>query len=499
MDVRTAFLSWQDHLERLTSLRGAQALLAWDQQTGMPPAGAGARAAQQALLGELSHEWSIAPQAREALDVLATSDQPMHQRVAQVGRRELDRAIKVPSSLVRRMSEAHSAAFAAWAQAKEEDDFARYAPHLRTVVDLSLESYDAIDASRHPYDVALEAYDPGTTIATLRPLFARLKQGLVELLDAIAECEPIAAQAFPGSVEAQRALNVEVCEALGYDFGAGRLDVAPHPFTIDIARQDVRITTFFDESDLLIALGGTIHEVGHALYEQGLPTGELAHTGLDFAASMGLHESQSRFWENAIGRSEAFCDWLAPKVRAHLGPDAPDAAWLYQQSNRVERSLIRIFADEVTYNLHIIVRFELELALLEGTLAVEDLPQAWNAAYADTLQVQVPDDRRGCLQDVHWSHGSFGYFPSYTLGNLYAASFTHALNQARPGLWHDVAEGRFAPVLHWLRENVHQRGRTLDAPDLVREVCGERDPVEDLLDHLWGRHGALYGLERRRA
>ncbi len=496
MDASSAARAWRDHLQRLQSLRGAQALLAWDQQTGMPPAGAAARAGQQALLGELAHSWAIDPEARKLLDVLEASDEATHQRMALVARREVDRAVKVPSALVRRLSEAHSAAFGAWATAKQDDDFSAFAPHLRTVVDLALEELGHIDPDRHPYDVALEAYDPGTTIATLRPLFGRLKDGLVELLDAIADQEPIAHVPLPADVKAQRALNVEISEALGYDFGAGRLDVAPHPFTIDIARQDVRITTMFDPDDMLVALGGTIHEVGHALYEQGLPTGALEHTGLDRAASMGLHESQSRFWENAIGRSEAFCAWMAPKARAHLGPDAPDARTLFQQSNRVDRSLIRVFADEVTYNLHIIVRFELELALLEGTLAVEDLPEAWNSAYADVLQVDVPDDRRGCLQDVHWSHGSFGYFPSYTLGNLYAASFTKAIEAAHPTLWDDVADGRFAPVLHWLRHHVHQQGRTQDAPDLVRAVCGDRDPVADLLDHLWGRHGAMYGARR---
>ena len=497
MDVKTAETAWRAHLERLTALRGAAALLAWDQQTGMPGAAAQGRAAQQALLGELAHEWTIDPEARKLLDVLEGSDDPRHQRIATVARRTVDRAVNVPGSLVRRLSEAHSDGFSAWARAKEADDFSIFAPCLERNVELALEQIAHIDDSRHPYDVALEPFDPGTTVDTLRPVFARLKEGLVELIDAIGAAEPVPDRPLPAPVPAQQALNRAVAEALGYDFEAGRIDVAPHPFTIGIGPRDVRITTMYDADDLYVALGGTIHEVGHALYEQGLPKeGDLANTGLDYAASMGMHESQSRFWENAISRSQAFSGWFAPLMREHLGEAAPDAEAYYRQCNRVERSLIRVFADEVTYNLHIIVRFELELALLEGTLAVKDLPDAWNAAYEDALQITPPSDRKGCLQDVHWSSGSFGYFPSYTLGNLYAASLTAALEQAHPSLWDDVAQGQFGPVLHWLRTHVHARGSELDAPDLVRSICGDRDPVEDLLGHLWGRQGALYGVSR---
>lgn len=496
MDAVAAARAWRDHTQRLSALRGAQALLAWDQQTGMPRGASAGRAEQLAVLGELVHEGTVDPSARELLDVLGESDDPVHQAMARVNKRRVDRAAKVPAELVRRISEAHSAAFEAWAGAKSEDDFGAFAPSLERVVALSLEEIAHVDDSRHPYDVALEIYDPGTTIASLRPLFSRLKHGLVELLDAIDGATPIPHRPLPAAIPVQRAFNTEICAALGYDFGAGRLDEAPHPFTIDIHRQDVRITTHYAAEDLMVALGGTIHEVGHALYEQGLPQGDLGHTGLDAAASMGLHESQSRFWENAIGRSEAFCGWLAPLLAKHLGEDAPDARTLFEQNNRVERSLIRIFADEVTYNLHIIVRFELELALLGGELAVRDLPEAWNAAYAQTLGVRPSSDAEGCLQDVHWAHGSFGYFPSYTLGNLYAASLTRSLVREQPNLWQEVGAGNFAPVLGWLREQVHQHGSSLDAPDRIQAICGDSDPVEDLLHHLWSRQGAMYGLTR---
>ncbi|MFK7931671.1 MAG: carboxypeptidase M32 [Myxococcota bacterium] len=497
MDATAAFAAWTEQQLRRDTLMGVSALLSWDQQTQMPTAGASGRSAQLALVGQMLHEWSIAPERRRLVDLLQASSDPMHQRVASVARRHLDRAVKLPSELVRRMSEAESEGFAAWARAKEDDDFSTFAPHLQRSLDLSREKMNLIDPDRHPYDVALEDYDPGTTVETLRPLFSRLKGGLGELIRAIDGAPQFPEVLFGGAEAAQVALNRSVAESLGYDFGAGRLDVSAHPFTIELCRNDVRITTHFSESDVLVGLGGTIHEVGHALYEQGLPGDTpLKHTGLDRAASMGLHESQSRFWENAIGRSRPFCEWLAPQLRDQLGAGAPNGEQLFRQSNRVQPSLVRMFADEVTYNLHIIARFELELALFEGTLAVRDVPDAWRAMYQDTLGLAPPDDRVGCLQDVHWAHAAFGYFPSYTLGNLYAASLAATLQEAHPSLWQDVADGRFGPILSWLRENVHSRGSMLDAPDLIRDVCGERDAVEDFLAHVWGRHGALYGVTR---
>ena len=258
---------------------------------------------------------------------------------------------------------------------------------------------------------------------------------------------------------------------------------------------DVRITTHIDPKDLLNGLGSTIHEAGHALYEQGLPH-QHAGTTVNRAASYGLHESQSRFWENFVGRSEPFCGWLEARLSECFEGSPITAADLYRASNRVERGLIRVAADEVTYNLHVIVRFEIEVALFEGRLKVADLPEAWNARYEEYLGVTPPDDARGVLQDVHWSGAAFGYFPSYTLGNLYAASLGATLEAKLPGLWEQVGRGEFGAVLESLRENVHQRGHIDDAPRILAAAVGERDHVEDLLAYLWGRHGKLYGLTR---
>jgi len=326
-------------------------------------------------------------------------------------------------------------------------------------------------------------------------MFDRLGKELNTFLDAIAGRAPPRGFDAPLDVEGQRRLSERVLTDLGFDRVHGRLDLSEHPFTVGMSVEDVRITTHFHADNFLAALGGTVHEAGHAMYEQGLPK-DWAGTGLDKAAGMGLHESQSRFWENFIGRSEAFCRYLAPRMQGIWPTLDVSGATLYAAMNRVERSLIRIFADEATYNLHIIARFGLEVGLLEGRLQARDLPDAWDDAYRQIVGVVAPDRKQGVLQDVHWSGGAFGYFPSYTIGNLYAASFGAKIEQDIPDLWADVERGDFSAVLGWLRENVHRKGHFEDAPVLFRGIVGDRDPVADLTAHLWGRHGKLYGVSR---
>jgi len=341
----------------------------------------------------------------------------------------------------------------------------------------------------------LEQYDPGTSVESLRAMFARLRDGLVPLIQAIAAKPALAPLSRDFALDQQWLLSKAIAAGLGYDFDAGRLDAAEHPFSTGQGEGDVRITTHLHQSDLLGGLGSTIHETGHALYEQGLPHRH-AGTTVREAASFGLHESQSRFWENYVGRSKPFAGWLASRIAEHY-PDANVTAdQIFAAQNRVERSLIRVQADEVTYNLHIIVRFELELALFEGTLKVKDVPAAWNAKYEKYLGVTPPDDARGCLQDVHWSAGLFGYFPSYTLGNLYAASLGRAMEQNIGGFWDRIGKDEFAPVLAWLRTHVHDVGHLIEAPEIVRNAVGERDHVADLLDYLWMRMGEAYGVKR---
>jgi len=496
-DPRDAWTRLTRHFRDVEVLEGLAEFAGWDQQTMMPPKAAAGRGDQMALLSRLVHESVADPRVGEWLATLeAAGDLDDVQRAAvRLVRRRHDRATRIPTHLVERMAQAQTAAFPVWVAAKHASDFASFAPHLQLLLDLSAERAAAIDASRHPYDVLVEDMDPGTTVATLKSTFARLRVGLAELIAAIGERPPQPALGGRWPIPAQESLNRAVAAAIGFDFGAGRLDPTEHPFSSGQHPGDVRLTHHLDEDDLLSGLGGTIHEAGHGMYEQGMPTA-WPGTLVGRAASFGLHESQSRLWENFIGRSEAFCGWLARVLPQHLGAGSPSADALFRASNRVEAGPIRVCSDETTYNLHIIVRFELEVALLEGRIAVRDLPEAWNAKYAESLGVRVRNDGEGVLQDVHWSGGSFGYFPSYTLGNLYAASLGRTIEQQIPDLWEQVGAGRFEAVLAWLREHVHAKGSLRDAPEIVRDAVGDRDAVADLLDHLWSRQGALYGAVR---
>ncbi|MBN8616673.1 MAG: carboxypeptidase M32 [Deltaproteobacteria bacterium] len=494
-------MSWNDlvaHLSEIEILDGVGATLGWDEQTYMPKKAAGLRGSQMALLSRLSHERRTDARIGRWLEALDDKD-PVQRACARNLGRVYRREQRVPAALVDKLARARSEGFAAWIDAKAASDWQRFLPSLRTLRDLTLERVRAIDPKRHPYEVLLEEYDPGTTVESLRAMFARLRDGLVPLIDAIAKQKQLAAIDAVVPLEAQWKLSSAVAAALGFDFEGGRLDRAEHPFSTGQGEGDVRITAHLKPSDLLGGLGGTIHETGHALYEQGLPF-SLAGTTVKEAASYGLHESQSRFWENYVGRSRPFAIFLARTAKDVLGSECPaalaDPDAIFRAQNRVERSLIRTQADEVTYNLHVIVRFEIELAIFEGSLALEDVPAAWNEKYQSYLGVTPPDTARGALQDVHWSSGAFGYFPSYTLGNLYAASFGKTMETAIPSLWSDAEKGDFSRPLAWLREHVHARGHLLETPELVRDAVGERDHVEDLLGYLWTRVGSLYGVSR---
>lgn len=497
-DPAVAWEALTAHLSQIHTLSEVRAVLAWDQQTHMPPKGAAARGQQHALLGELAHARSTDPRVGRWLEILEARQDDLDE-VQKAGirniRRSYERATRVPVDLVTRTAQVTSEAFTAWMGAREANDFDGFAPWLERIVALNQERACCIDPGGHPYEVLLQDYDPGTTLGGLQSMFLRLRDGLGELLTAVGGLEPLPTLGGRWDEARQLALHREVCGALGYDLRAGGIAQAQHPFTVRVGTGDVRITTHVYEDDLLHGLGGTIHETGHAMYEQGLPH-TLRAAGVGTYASLGLHESQSRFWENFIGRSRAFSVWLAGVIARHFPEASAPPDRLYRAANRVAPGLIRVAADEVTYNLHIIVRFELEVALLDGTLAVRDLPRAWEERYERYLGVRPTGAVDGVLQDVHWSGGNIGYFPSYTLGNLYAASLGRALEAERPGLWAEVERGEFGGVLGWLRERVHGVGHRYDAPEIVRRAVGERDAVGDLLDHVWARHGALYGVQR---
>jgi len=497
-DAWDEMVAW---FKEISTLGQVQALLGWDQQTYLPPGGAAGRSEHLALLARLIHERVTAPRGSALLDQVAAEiptcegDKTLRQAAVRNLRREVQRATRVPADLVERMSKAHSDGFAAWVNAKENSDFGAFEPHLTNIVELARERAAAINPHRPAYDVLLDEFEPGCTAASLVPMFERLAAGLRPLIAGVGRVEQPPKFTDEFDVARQKTLHKEVAEQLGFDTNDGRLDLAEHPFTTGLGPRDIRITTHLYSDDLLGGLSGTTHEAGHAMYEQGLPKA-WAGTGVGDPASFRLHESQSRFWENTIGGSLPFLRWFRGRLLHHFPGASVTAEQMHRSYNRVEPGLIRVLADEVTYNLHIIVRFELEQALIDGSLAVAELPAAWNDAYEKHLGVRAPDDAQGVLQDVHWSMGAFGYFPSYTLGNLYAASLGCAMQEDIPDLWSQVGRGEFGAILGWLRRNVHEKGHLVDAPEIVNDAVGERDSVEDLLSYLWARHGRLYGLTR---
>ena len=491
--MSNAWNALQGRVDELKTIEGLMALAEWDQQVMMPAGGASARGDQLAFLSGLYHDKLAAADVGRWLAQTEPEDDVQHAAIRNMDR-VYQRAIRIPTELVTEQARVRSDAFGAWVKAKEANDFAAFAPHLEKVFELTRTSIAHLKQPHHAtdYDVLLEQFDPGSTVAELDPMFDRLAAGTAELLAAIDACEPPLGLTGEHDIDQQEGLNQAVAAALGFDMKAGRLDASEHPFTIGMVPDDVRITTHIYPDRVVQGLTGTIHETGHGLYEQGL---KFAPKPVAEPAGFGLHESQSRFWENFIGRSLPFSRWLEKLSGEHLS-EPLKADRFYAQSNKVERSLIRIFADEVTYNLHIIVRYRLERRVLAGTLAVADLPEAWNAEMQSVVGIAPTDDTHGVLQDVHWASGAVAYFPSYTLGNLYAASLGAVIEEDIPDIWAQVERGEFAPTLTWLRDKIHRHGHQYDAPELMRRAVGERDHVQDLLDYLWDRHGALYGAKR---
>lgn len=490
-----------ERIQRAQTLGSVSSLLGWDEQVNLPPGAAEQRAAQLAVLAELQQATDSDPRLGTALAALErdrtalTDDQRV---VVAQARKDYDRATKLPADFVREKALAGSRGYHVWARARAADDFASYVPILETNLDLCRREAAYLGRGDAPYDYMLDEHDPGLTAPVVDRLFAELKRDLVPLVRAItasprAELARRAAARLRGfPADAQQTFLREVTERLGFDYDRGRIDVSLHPFCSG-SGSDVRMTTRYREDQPLDALFGSIHETGHGLYEQGLPAAHLG-TALGIHAGMAMHESQSRLWENQVARSRAFWRHFEPRFRA-LFPTQTSAVSsdeLHLAINAVEPTLIRVEADEVTYNLHIILRFELEKRLFSGELAVRDLPAAWREAARELLGLEPANDREGVLQDVHWSGGGFGYFPSYCLGNMIAAQLWARVRALRPSLEDDFARGDFTWLLGWLRENIHAQGRRLPALELVRRVTGEDLSPRHLIAYLEQRYGGLY-------
>jgi carboxypeptidase Taq len=480
-------------MAELSDLRAIGGLLFWDQQTMMPPAGAAARAEHAATLARVIHARETDPALGALLDALepwAAHEDPNSDDVRLIwwARRDFAKAVRVPEDLAAEMTRARSLGQQAWMEARAADDFSPFRDALAHQVELRHRYVECFEGHEHPYDVLLDDFEPELTTAEVRPLLADLRDALVPLVAAAGDRDQARNDgAFHGAfaADAQRVAVLDVLEGIGFDPGAWRLDPAEHPFASGISPDDVRVTTKYDERDLGVALYSALHEFGHGLYEAGVDR-RLLRTTLDDPVSLAVHESQSRLWENVVGRSRPFCTWLLPRLQATLPAalDGLDAAGLYRAVNTVQPSLIRIEADETTYNLHIVLRFELELALIEGSLAVDDLPAAWDDGMERLLGVRPPGPADGVLQDVHWSAGLMGYFPTYSLGNLIGAQLWARLQDDVPGLDGLIERGEFGPLRDWLREHVHRHGRKYPPRQLLRRITGDDMRVEPFLRYL---------------
>ncbi len=502
----TAYERLKERLATIGDLRSTTSLLFWDQQTYMPTGGVAGRAEQMATLSRLSHEMLTGAETERLLDTAGELD-PSSEEGALIrrARRDYERATKLPSSLVAEISRVTAVAEPAWVRAREESDWSLFASHLDKVLYLEREAAEHLGYDDHPYDALLDAYEPGARKARLEPMFEELKRGVVPLIRAVAErtaehsrdgedrAAPLHGEF--GETE-QEKFGRAVISAFGYDWERGRQDRSVHPFCISPGgADDVRITTRFDGGWLAPALFGTMHEAGHALYTQGVDP-DYARTPLDGGTSMGVHESQSRLWENLVGRSRPFWSHYYPKLQ-EVFPEAlkgVDSEVFYRAINVLEPSEIRVEADEVTYNLHILLRFELEVALIEGTLSVTDLPAAWNAGMEEYLGVTPKNDASGVLQDIHWADGLFGYFPTYTIGNVLSVQLFDEAVRAHAGIPEQIREGEFSVLLGWLRENVHRHGSRYYPDELIERATGRPLETAPYLSYLNNKFGELYDL-----
>ncbi len=493
----------RQRLAEVYDLQNIVALLHWDQTTYMPPAGAKARVRQLGLVSRLAHEKFVDPAIGKLLDALEPYGASLpydHDDAAllRVTRRLYDQAVRLPPDFMSRLHEVAAESYSVWTRARPANDFSMVAPYLKQILEMSRQLADFFPGYEHIADPLIDFSDYGMKVSILRPLFARLRDELVPLVEAITSQPPpddhFLYRHYP---EAQQlAFGLDVIRRFGFDFERGRQDKTHHPFMTKFSLYDVRITTRVKEDDLTEAMFSTFHEAGHAMYEQGIAL-EYEGTPLAEGTSSGVHESQSRTWENYVGRSRPFWEHFFPRLR-EMFPEQlhdVDVDAFYRAVNKVQKSLIRTDADEVTYNLHVIIRFELELELLEGKLTIDELPEAWRARYREYLGIEPPDDKDGVLQDVHWYSGVIGgAFQGYTLGNIIAAQFFEKALEAHPSIPDEIRQGKFDTLHGWLREQVYRHGRKYTPAELIRRVTGEDLTIEPYIRYLKRKYGELYGL-----
>jgi len=500
--MKEKLAAFKAEMGEIWDLNMAGALLSWDQQTYMPSKGAEERSEQLATLSKIVHIKSTSDEVGKALDELLgyadTLDPDSDDaRLIQRSKIEYDKATRVTTEWVADYARVTALAQEKWVQAKTRADFSIFRPHLERIVELRRAYAEFFKPYDHVYDPLLDDFEPGLKTADVKDIFNRLRPQQVELIRAIASRPQVEDDFMSLTYEDRKQwdFGVDVITRFGYDWDGGRQDRSPHPFTTSFGIGDVRLTTRVIENLMSSAMFSTMHEAGHGMYQQGFDR-SLTRTILANGASMAVHESQSRMWENLVGRSRAFWRFFYPKLQATFPTQLGNVPMekFYKAINKVEPSFIRTEADEATYNLHVMLRLELEIALMEGNLAVADLPQAWNSRMQDYLGVTPPNDREGVLQDVHWSGGMIGYFPTYALGNLVSVQLWEVINQDIPDLEAQIEQGEFGTLLGWLREKVHRHGAKFEPQELVQRVTGSKIDPQPYVGYLKKKYSDIYGL-----
>ena len=500
---KSALEALKEKWQIISALGYTGSLMTWDQETYMPPAGALPRARASAIVGRLAHEMSTSKEYGDLLDraekeVEGKDPEDPDFLMVKVARRDFERNVKVPPDLVARLREAEVHGVQVWQEARKKNDFAMFAPYLQRIVDLEKELAQSLGYKEHPYDALLDAFEPEMTTSEVRALFDNLRSQLVPLVAAISDRQSMVDDAILGRhvpFHRQMSLAQDLVKLLGYDLDAGRIDISAHPFTQGLASRDVRITVRVYENRMDSCLYAAAHECGHAVYEQGIPE-EFEGTPLHSPASLGVHESQSRMWENVVCRGKDFLSFYYPRIQEMIPEQFGDVSFedFYRAVNKSVPSLIRVEADEVTYNLHIMLRFDLELGLIEGSIDVNDLPRLWNAKMEEYLGIVPDSDANGVLQDMHWSSGLFGYFPTYTIGNVMSLQLYSKAVEDYPSIPSDLSSGDIGSLLRWMREHIHVHGRKYVPQELLERATGSRLDVGPYISYLRSKYGEIYGL-----
>jgi len=505
MTPSEAYTELKEQMNKIAVLESTEGVLAWDLEANLPPKAIDHRAEQLAQLTSLQHDWFTNPRVGELIATVESSSLVMDPESEQAvnvreWRRLFDRETKLPTTLVEEFTRVTSKANQVWAEARKKRDFSIFQPHLESIVGLSRQKADCIGYDTERYDALLDEYEPRAKVAEIERTFAALRPELVELIGKIKDSPrkpDIAILRRPYDLAKQKVFAECMASAIGYDFAAGRFDLAAHPSCNDIGPWDTRILTRYTRDDLSDGLSSATHEVGHALYDMTQTNKEHWGTPYGLTGSLGIHESQSRMWENMVCRSHQFWIYFFPQLQRLFRTEIEDVTLedFHAAVNWVSPSYIRVDADEATYNLHIMLRFDIERAIIAGDLDVADIPGEWNKRFKEYLGIEVDHDANGCLQDVHWSHGDFGYFPTYALGNLYSAQFWMQALKDLPGLLDDFTRGQFDRLADWLGEKIHSQGSRYDAAKLCERVTGSPLSHKPLMDYLYQKYSDIYGIQ----